>query len=203
MIDFWNERYSQTAYAYGETPNEYFKSKLALMPVGKILMPAEGEGRNAVFAATLGWDVVAFDNSSEGKKKAILLAQKQKVTIDYRVEDMSSIVLEDATFDAIGLCFAHFPPATRTIYHQKLAKALKKGGVIIMEAFSKDHATFQVSNPLAGGPLDEQLRYDFACLKLDFCNFEIIEAYQTETTLLEGLYHQGEASVVRLFIKKK
>lgn len=203
MNDFWNERYSQADYAYGETPNEYFKSKLDLLPVGKILMPAEGEGRNAVFAATLGWDVVAFDNSTEGKRKAISLAQKQAVSIDYLIEDMSSIELEDSSFDAIGLCYAHFPPAIRTIYHQKLAKALKKGGVLIMEAFSKDHAAFQRINPLAGGPVDDQLRYDIACLKLDFSNFDIVEAYQTETTLHEGLYHQGKASVVRLFITKK
>ncbi|EMO25801.1 thiopurine S-methyltransferase domain protein [Leptospira interrogans serovar Bataviae str. HAI135] len=74
--DRWNERYSKEEFAFGEQPNEYLKEQLEKLEIGKILFPAEGEGRNAVFAAKLGWNVSAFDISVEGKRKRFNL-QKQ------------------------------------------------------------------------------------------------------------------------------
>lgn len=76
-IDRWNERYRQEAFAYGKMPNEYLKTRLASLTPGKALFPAEGEGRNSVHAAGLGWTVDAFDISEEGRKKALLLAEQQ------------------------------------------------------------------------------------------------------------------------------
>ena len=70
MKEFWNERYRQNEFAYGEEPNEFLKEQLAKLQPGSILFPAEGEGRNAVYAAQSGWQVSAFDISEEGKKKA-------------------------------------------------------------------------------------------------------------------------------------
>lgn len=68
-IERWNERYSKQEFAYGEEPNNYLKEQLEKFTVGTILFPAEGEGRNAVFAAKLGWTVSAFDISAQGKTK--------------------------------------------------------------------------------------------------------------------------------------
>ena len=70
MQDFWNKRYKQKEYAYGEQPNRFFKEQIQNLSPGKALFPAEGEGRNAVYAAQLGWEVEAFDISEEGKNKA-------------------------------------------------------------------------------------------------------------------------------------
>ena len=75
--DFWNERYAQKEFVYGTQPNTFFKEQLDKLDTGNILLPAEGEGRNAVFAASQGWDVLAFDISESGKKKAIQLAKLQ------------------------------------------------------------------------------------------------------------------------------
>ena len=75
MKNFWDERYKAKTYVYGKEPNQYFAEKLRELEPGKILLPAEGEGRNAVFAARQGWEVSAFDSSSEGRKKAFLLAE--------------------------------------------------------------------------------------------------------------------------------
>ena len=61
MKEFWNERYSQEAYAYGTEPNAFFKSRIDQLSPGKLLLPAEGEGRNAVYAATKGFEVSAYD----------------------------------------------------------------------------------------------------------------------------------------------
>ncbi|MFC4685860.1 class I SAM-dependent methyltransferase [Epilithonimonas pallida] len=128
MKDFWDERYSKKEFAYGENPNEYLKAKFSGIPVGKVLFPAEGEGRNAVFSATLGWDVFAFDQSEEGKKKAKILAHKNGVPISYTVSDMEHVNYPQNSFDALVLIYAHFSSEKRKEYHQKLGSLLKKGG---------------------------------------------------------------------------
>src|SRR5680860_1842183 len=83
MDDFWNERYGIEEYVYGTEPNQFYKELLKKLSPGKILFPAEGEGRNAVFAAQNGWDVTAFDSSTEGKKKAEKLAAAKGVSVKY------------------------------------------------------------------------------------------------------------------------
>jgi cyclopropane fatty-acyl-phospholipid synthase-like methyltransferase len=202
-MNFWDQRYSQAEFAYGKEPNEYLKAKLLDLPPGRILFPAEGEGRNAVFAATLGWDAFAFDISVEGKKKAEKLALINGVVIDYRVEDLEEADYPSDYFDAIAFSFTHFPEVKRRIFHQKLSAYLKKGGILILECFGKKHLNYQKDNPNAGGPKDESMLFDLAELKEDFKGFDFLEGYETETKLTEGLYHVGKASVVRLFAVKK
>src|SRR5678816_3069114 len=90
-IERWNERYSKEEFAYGQQPNNYLKEQLEKLAVGTILFPAEGEGRNAVFAAKLGWTVSAFDISIEGKNKALRLADANHVMIDYQVGELENL----------------------------------------------------------------------------------------------------------------
>ena len=91
--DRWNERFSRPEFVYGEQPNDYFKEQIEKLPAGKILLPAEGEGRNGVHAAKLGWKVSAFDISAQGKNKALKLAEKNKVTLDYQVDEIQSLAI--------------------------------------------------------------------------------------------------------------
>ncbi len=74
--EMWNKRYARTDFVYDTVPNEFFKQQLLKLTPGKILLPAEGEGRNAVFAAKKGWKVDAFDSSIEALKKAEKWAKK-------------------------------------------------------------------------------------------------------------------------------
>src|SRR5690606_17589553 len=187
MKSFWDERYKKEQYAYGESPNEYLKNKLTDLQTGKVLFPLEGEGRNAVFAAKMGWQSFAFDQSGEGKKKAELLAVKSGVQIEYIVSDVENISFPENSFDALVLIYAHFPLNERKRYHQKLGSFLKKGGVLIMEGFSKKHIEFQNENPNVGGPKDIEMLYDFEELKSDFEEFSFTECYETEIELNEGL----------------
>lgn len=200
---FWNERYGNEAYAYGTLPNEYVKAKIAGLKPGKILFPAEGEGRNAVFLATRGWETHAFDQSVEGGNKALHLAAKKNVEISYTVSDVENIYYPEKSFDALALIFAHFPIEQRRNYHRKLSSFLKPGGHLIIEGFSKKQATFQQLNPKSGGPRDVGMLYDLEELKEDFSDFEFIEAAEQVVTLAEGEFHQGEASVIRIFALKK
>ncbi len=202
-MSFWDQRYSQPEYAYGTTPNNYFRESMEKISGEKILFAGEGEGRNAVFAALNGWKVTAVDLSVAAKEKAEALALKNAVKIEYIVSDLEELVLPEMYFDALVLIFAHFEEAKRAGYHRKLARSVKPGGWLILEAFNKYHVNRQAENPEVGGPRDVNMLYDMKDLKRDFPDFELSECYQTETELHEGLYHLGWASVVRILGRKK
>ena len=201
--DRWNDRYSKDEFAYGEEPNNYLKEQLGKLDVGAILFPAEGEGRNAVFAAKLGWNVSAFDISVEGKKKALQLAETNNVKIDYEVGEMLALNYNTEQFDAIALIYAHFPASIKSLYHKTLGKYLRKNGLIIFEAFSKRHIDYISKNEKVGGPKDIAMLFSIDELKSDFANYEIIELAEEEIELSEGLFHNGKGSVIRFVGRKK
>lgn len=203
MKAFWDERYGQQEYIYGELPNEYFKDKLKDLTPAKALFPAEGEGRNAVYVAQSSWEVTAFDQSAEGRNKAMKLAGRAGVEIQYDVQKIEDAAYEEESFDLLVLIFAHVPESMRKIFHQKLARYLKKGGTLILEGFSKKHVQNQKDNPQAGGPRAVEMLYDLSELKEDFAGFEFVEAVETQTQLAEGEHHKGDADVIRILAIKK
>ncbi len=204
MKEFWNGRYESSEYAYGTEPNKYFKEILNNYNLeGKILLPGEGEGRNAVYAAKKGLNVFAFDISIEGKKKALKLADKEKVSITYEVGDFLQMSLTNNSFDVAAMIFAHFPPNIISMYHKKLAELVKPDGIIILEGFSKGHFDLQQRNPNAGGPKNVDLLFSIHQIKTDFSNFEILELAEKEIELKEGEFHKGKARVIRFCGRKK
>jgi len=202
-IGRWNDRYSKEEFAYGVQPNNYLKEQVEKLPVGTILFPAEGEGRNAVFAAKLGWIVSAFDISVEGRNKALRLAQSNNVTIDYQVGELQTLNYNTGQFDAIALIYAHFPADIKSHYHKTLDKYLRKDGILIFEAFSKRHIDYLAKNEKVGGPKEIAMLFSIDELKLDFANYEIIGLTEKEIELSEGLFHNGKGSVIRFIGRKK
>lgn len=202
-LDRWNERYSAAEYAFGTAPNEYLKEQIEKLKPGKILFPAEGEGRNAVYAAKLGWDSYAFDISDKGKVKALQLAETNEVSIDYQVGEFEKLNYQPEQFDAVALIYAHFPANIKHEYHKMLAKLLRHGGVVIFEAFGKKHIEYVARNPNVGGPKDLASLASGEELKSDFEGFEVLELVETEVELHEGIYHDGLGSVIRFVGRKK
>lgn len=198
MKTFWNDRYSEKDYAYGEEPNAFFADLIGKLPAGNLILPAEGEGRNAVYAASLGWKVNAFDSSDAGKTKAILLADKKGVTIDYIVDDAVSIFYDDNSADVIAFIFAHFPPAVRKQIHHKAIQWLKPGGKIILEAFNPN----QLNNS-SGGPKDVSMLYTEEMIRNDFEGLDIEIIQSVRTRLNEGKYHKGIADTIQFAGTKK
>ncbi|WP_281777702.1 class I SAM-dependent methyltransferase [Croceibacter atlanticus] len=195
--DFWNERYAQEEFIYGTQPNEFFKVQLDKLDVGKILLPAEGEGRNAVYAASQGWEVVAFDISEKGKEKALNLAKEKQVSVHYEI----SGVLEfqsDVKFDAVGLCYAHFPENIRKQAHHHLMQFLKPDGIVIFEAFAKA----QLENA-SGGPKNEAMLFSVEEIKEEFQQLEFEFLKEATIELSEGKHHKGKAEVIRFVGIKK
>ncbi|CAZ98559.1 class I SAM-dependent methyltransferase [Zobellia galactanivorans] len=199
----WNVRYREKEYAYGIKPNEFLKEQIQKLKIGKILLGAEGEGRNAVYSAKLGWNVYAFDISVEGKNKALRLAKENKVSIDYKVGQLPELNYGNEQFDAIALIYAHFPANIKAEYLKTLSKKLKKGGIVIFEAFSKNHIDYKKKNPKVGGPSDLATLYSIEEVSSCFHNYEIIELEEKEIELSEGLYHNGKGSVIRFVGRKK
>jgi len=201
--DRWNDRYRKDEFAYGIQPNNYVKEQLEKLPIGNILFPAEGEGRNAVFAAKLGWTVSAFDISIEGKKKALRLAETNHVTIDYQLGELQALHYKPEQFDTIALIYAHFPADIKSLYHKKLHTYLRQGGFVIFEAFSKRHIDYIAKNEKVGGPKDIASLFSLDEIKSDFANYEIIALEEKEIELNEGLFHNGTGSVIRFVGKKQ
>lgn len=197
MKEIWEERYSSEEYIYGTEPNAWFRQFIETREPGVLLLPAEGEGRNAVFAARHGWQVEAFDLTTRGQQKALKLAAKHQVAIHYQTGDALSINYPENHFDAVAVFFLHLPDHQRKAVMQRLIGFLKPGGVLLMECFSKKH----FGNP--SGPKNMDLLYDKETLAADLetMHQEILE--ETSYAINEGDYHQGNAVVIRVLAVKR
>jgi 2-polyprenyl-3-methyl-5-hydroxy-6-metoxy-1,4-benzoquinol methylase len=197
MKEFWNNRYAEKEYAYGTEPNQFLKENLGLLPKGKILFVAEGEGRNAVFAAQNGFDVYALDYSESAKVKSIQLANERGVTLYYDVLDVLQCSYPIDFFDAIVLIFAHFPAEIRKEAHLRIQSFLKPNGKILFEAFAKDQLNYNSGGPKESAMLfsEEEVKDEFNLVTFDFLTQEIVE-------LNEGPYHQGKGSLIRFLATK-
>ncbi|MBI1268788.1 MAG: methyltransferase domain-containing protein [Cryomorphaceae bacterium] len=203
MREFWEQRYREDTYAYGETPNLFLQQEIQKLAPQSILFPAEGEGRNAVFAAQLGWNVTAFDISEAGRNKAFQLAHRFNVDIEYKVGSLEDLELPTERFDAMALIFAHFPASVKSNMHKELSKLLRPGATIIFEAFSKANLAYVEKNPSIGGPKDIDALFSLEEIAADFIQYEHIVLEEREVLLQEGIYHNGLGKVVRFIGKKK
>jgi len=193
-VDSWDARYEGEAYAYGTEPNAYFRQQLEALPPGRLLLLAEGEGRNAVYAAKRGWQVTAVDFSDEGRAKALRLAVAQGVRLDYQVADITALGWQrPGHYDAVGLIYAHLAPEDRQAVHTAAAASLAPGGRLILEAFSAR----QLGLP-SGGPKSAEMLYEPATLAADFAGLSLLENHALGVVLHEGSFHAGPANVVRL-----
>ncbi|MBS0032116.1 class I SAM-dependent methyltransferase [Chitinophaga sp. 22321] len=201
--NMWDDRYKNEEYAYGKLPNTFFQEWLPKFEPGSILMPADGEGRNGVFAAQLGWKVTSSDLSTEGRTKALQLAREHDVTLDYIVGDLEQLAFDDASFDAIGLIYAHFGAEKKAAIHRKLSHYLKPGGIVIFEAFSKKHLAFKAQDPKVGGPGDIDMLFSKDDIIADFENYDVLMLEEEETGLAAGAYHTGKGAVIRFVGRKQ
>ena len=196
MKDWWNARYAEPEYAYGEAPNAFFAGRLGPPPrpgASRILLPADGEGRNGVHAARLGWRVDAFDLSEEGQAKALALAARHGVEIRYTLASFETVELEEGAYDALALIFAHMHESVRQGVHQRLARALAPGGRLLLEAYAVEQLRYET-----GGPPSPAMLYSLEDARRDFAELEILSLEQVEAEVVEGKYHTGLASVIRL-----
>lgn len=193
MKNQWDERYARQEYIYGTEPNKFLKEQLSLLKPGRILFPAEGEGRNAVFAASQGWKTDAFDQSVEGQKKALKLATHKGVTINYYIQSLNDWNPEPDQYDCIALIFVHLPDGLRQQVHNAVVRALKPGGTLLLEAF-----TLNQLPRTSGGPKTAELLFLEEQITSDFKDLKFTTFAETQSMLNEGPLHQGLADVFQL-----
>ncbi|MCM4158126.1 class I SAM-dependent methyltransferase [Gramella sp. AN32] len=194
--DFWEERYREQDYVYGEYPNIFFQSELEKLGPASILLPADGEGRNSVFAAKKGWQVTAFDLSKAGKEKADKLAKRNAVEIKFEVTSAKEFD-SDIKFEVIALIYAHFDAENRPAIHKHLLQFLKPGGILIFEAFSQKQLDYN-----SGGPKDLRMLFSKEEVRREFSGLTLEYLEELKIEQVEGKYHQGQSSVIRMVGKK-
>jgi len=191
-MNFWDSRYSSEEYIYGKEPNRFFKNVIDNSAPGKILLPADGEGRNGVYAATLGWEVHAFDSSKVAREKCFLLANDKNVSINYVISGLEEFAYPNGEFSAVALIHVHMPPNLRREVHAKCINSLKPKGKFILEAFSKGQINFK-----SGGPPNIDLLYDEHDIYDDLKTLQNLSVSTRFIHLEEGEFHQGKAEVIR------
>ena len=193
----WDERYAQEGFAYGTEPNDFLVEVIGRIPPGPVLCLAEGEGRNAVFVAGRGHDVLAVDQSPVGLEKARLLAGERGVTIQTRASDLAAFEFERGRYAGIVSIWGHLPPAVRKAVHGKCVEALMPGGVMVLEAYTPD----QVRRG-TGGPPDPAFCMSARTLREELAGLDFEILVERERHVAEGKYHNGSSLVVQMVARK-
>lgn len=188
----WDERYAEEEYAYGKQPNDFLVENFRVIPKGKVLSLAEGEGRNAVFLAQQGYDVTAVDGSSVGLEKAQKLAQEKGVKITTIQADLDSYEIETNMWDGIISIFCPLTESQRQRIHQQVVLGLKENGVYLIEAYTPE----QVELGTGGGKSIETMTTKQS-LEQDLSALKFLKLHQTIREIIEGKYHTGMGSVVQ------
>jgi len=192
MKDFWNQRYTSKEFAYGIEPNDFFRHQIDKLRPGKLLLPGEGEGRNAVYAAKNGWEVTAVDFSVKAKVKANRLAFWHQVEINYIVESLENADLPENHFDAVGFIYVHLNSTDLKKAMEKILESMKSGGVLIFECFSEKQYARKT-----GGPKTLDRLYTVSQISNLFSDLKVSYLQEEEIPLDEGEFHQGRGMVIR------
>ncbi|WP_430811434.1 MULTISPECIES: class I SAM-dependent methyltransferase [unclassified Carboxylicivirga] len=190
MKEIWNDRYSDKDYFYGIAPNPQFKSFIDNNKPGKILLPAEGEGRNAVYAASKGWEVTALDFSVTAKTKALQLAKINQTSIQYTIIDVLSFQAPPKSFDYIACVFMHLPFHELTKVNKHLLSLLKTNGKLLIVGFNKHQLQH-----CSGGPKNKDWLFSAQQFENEFASYKLPQCTDITTSLSEGKGHTGKAAI--------
>lgn len=193
----WDKVYADDEYVYGREPNEFLNENVGFMIPGDVLCVAEGEGRNAVFLARLGFNVTSVDSSSVGLKKLERLATEHDVQVQTVHADLADYDFGVDKWQNIVSIFCHLPSTLREHTHAQIQQSLLAGGVLLLEAYTQNQLEFNT-----GGPSDRNMLYSRSMLKNDFDQLNVIKLAELERTVIEGTKHTGQASVVQVIASR-
>lgn len=195
----WDERYSSPEYAYGTEPNLFLRAHAQRIPKGNVLSLAEGEGRNAVYLAQLGYQVTAVDGSAVGLAKGQRLAQAKGVEdlITWIHADLADYDLGTTRWEGIISIFCPLPSTLRTRIHHAVTRALKPQGIYLLEAYNPN----QINQSTGGGKSLDVLQ-SVATLSQELPELHFEHLCELDREVIEGIYHTGIGSVVQAIGQK-
>ncbi len=194
----WNARYAETPGMFGDAPNEFLREQAhRLRPGTRALALGDGEGRNGVWLAQQGLIVTAVDWSETGMARAAALALARGVALETLVADASLWDWPEASFDLVAWIFVHLPPADRAAVAAGVRRALRPGGLLVLECFSPAQ-----EGRRSGGPRMPELLFTRRIVEEAFAGFDVLALLEGAVFLDEGPKHQGLAQVVRAVLRK-
>lgn len=196
MSDFWDKNYSTNDYIYGREPNDFLRGSVESLSPGSALCIGEGEGRNAVFLAKLGFDVTAVDSSFNGIKKVTRLSKEQGVHVRTIHADLADFDMGINKWQYIVSIF-HLPPSLRVKVHRNICLGLRTDGLLLLEGYTPKQLRLK-----SGGPSDMDMLYSKPMLNKDFNSLEIIKLDELERPVVEGTKHTGLGAVVQLIARR-
>lgn len=197
-FDMWNERYANQGYFYGSEPNDFLQEACGAIPKGgSVLCLAEGEGRNAVFLAGLGYAVTAVDGSAQGLAKLQTLANEKGVRVAAVCADLADYDMGVGAWDGIVSIWCHLPNPLRSEVHRKAVAALKPGGVFLLEAYTPKQLAYKT-----GGPPDVTLLMTLSALRQELSGLQIEHGVEIDRDIQEGRGHLGTSAVVQVLARK-
>lgn len=193
----WDERYDTHEYVYGTEPNDFLASVAGRIPAGRVLSIGEGEGRNAVFLASLGYEVTAVDASAVGLHKVERLARERGLPVTTVHADLADFAIEPDAWDGIVSIFCHLPRALRLDVHRRVSQGLAPGGVFVVEAYTPRQLEFGT-----GGPKDPEMLVRLADLREDLPGLSFELAREVDRPVAEGRFHDGMSAVVQVVARR-
>ena len=195
----WNERFSAPDYVFGTAPNAFLASQASRLRRGQAaLSVADGEGRNSVWLAEQGLEVTAFDFSPPAVEKARRLAASRGVNVRFELASIYDWRWPVEAFDVAAAIFVQFadPPMRRFLF-EHMARALKPGGLVLVEGYTPKQLQYAT-----GGPKQVDQLYTRELLLAEFPGFEVLELRDYEAELDEGSRHKGMSAVIDFVARK-
>jgi cyclopropane fatty-acyl-phospholipid synthase-like methyltransferase len=195
----WEARFAGPEYHFGTEPNAFLKSKAELLKPGqKALSIADGEGRNGVFLAEQGLDVLAMDFSPTALAKSQALARRRGVTIRTEQADLDTWRWPAGAIDVVVAIFFQFcAPPLRTRVFDSIKRALKPGGLLLMEGYTPKQREYKT-----GGPSEVENLYTRKLLEQSFADFSSVEIREYDSEIHEGPGHGGMSALIDLVGRK-
>jgi SAM-dependent methyltransferase len=195
----WDQRYREPGFAFGTEPNDFLAAtaRLYLPPGGEILCLAEGEGRNAVFLAGLGYHVTGVDSSPVGLEKAQALAASRGVEIRTVVADLADYDFGVERWDGVVSIWCHLPSAVRAQVHRSVVAALRHGGVLLLESYTPRQIELGT-----GGPPSADRTMTLAAVREELAGLEWLVAEEKMREVHEGSRHNGPSAVLQAVARK-
>ena len=193
----WDARYAEPEFVYGKEPNDFLVSVADRIPPGPVLCLAEGQGRNAVYLATLGHEVTAVDRSAVGLARARELAQERGVRLTTIEADLAQYAIAPGAWAGVVAIFMHLPKPLRSRVYRGAAAGLRPGGALVIEAYRPEQIAFGT-----GGPKDAALLPDLAELTVELSGLTMEVGREVERDIAEGSHHLGRSAVVQVLARR-
>jgi SAM-dependent methyltransferase len=197
--DRWAQRFSAPGYLFGKEPNAFLKAQAhRLRPGQSALSIADGEGRNGVWLAEQGLDVLAIDITPAALAKARALAAERGARLRTEVADITSWKWPTGAFDVVAAIFIQVVlPAERAGFFANIKGALRPGGILLMQSYRPEQLNYRT-----GGPPDIERLYTRAMLEEAFGDMSRLEIREHDSVISEGTAHVGMSALIDLVATK-